>query len=101
MQVQINIDFSAATHARRTDPETSKQAAARVREFASGQCAEILVLLRRYGAMTPEMIAAKMGIDAYAVRKRLPELERSGMARPNGMTAPTISGRSQRVWEAV
>lgn len=100
MQVQINIDFSAATHARRTDPETSKQAAARVREFASGQCAENLALLRKYGPMSPEQIAAHMNIDAYSVRKRTADLEKSGKARPNGMTVPTVSGRRQRVWEA-
>jgi hypothetical protein len=35
------------------------------------------------------------------VRKRLPELERAGLAQPTGETAPTHSGRSQRVWRAV
>lgn len=33
---QLAIDFDAATHARRSDPGTSKDSAARVREFAAG-----------------------------------------------------------------
>ena len=97
---QMAMEFNPRTLARRTDPVTSHEAAHRVREFGASQCAEILALLRAHGQMTPEQIAAHMRIDAYAVRKRLPELERAGNARPNGMTAPTVSGRHQRVWVA-
>ena len=99
--MQLSIDFNALTHARRTDPETSREAASRVREFASGQCAEILHLLKKYGPMSPEQIAAHMAIDAYSVRKRTADLEKAGKARPNGMTCSTVSGRRQRIWEAI
>ena len=71
-----------------------------MREFAAGQCAEILALLRKYGPMSPEQLAAHMHVDAYSVRKRTADLEKAGKARPNGMTVPTVSGRRQRVWEA-
>ena len=98
---QLAINFEAVSHARRGDPETSKDAASRVREFAAGQCADILYLLRRYGPQSPEQLAAHMDIDAYSVRKRTADLEKAGKARPNGMTVPTVSGRRQRVWEAV
>ncbi len=98
--MQLAIEFSPATHARRHDPETSKDAATRVREFASGQCAEILFLLNKYGPQSPEQIAAHMAIDAYSVRKRLSDLEHASKARPNGMTCSTVSGRRQRIWEA-
>lgn len=98
---QLAIDFSAFNHARRSDPETSKEAASRVREFAAGQCAEILYLLRRYGPLSPEQLATLMAIDAYAVRKRTADLQKAGKARPNGLTCATVSGRRQRIWEAI
>lgn len=101
MNHQLAIDFAAVTHCRASDPETSREAAARVREFASGQCAEILMLLHKYGPMSPEQIAAHMAIDAYSVRKRLSDLEHASKARPNGMTCSTVSGRRQRIWEAL
>lgn len=99
--VQLGIDFEARTHARTFDPETSHEAAARVREFAAGHCALILQALLDHGPMTPEQIGTRVGMDAYAVRKRLPELERAGLAKPTGETAPTTSGRSQRIWRSL
>lgn len=98
---QLAINFDAFSHARQSDPETSREAASRVREFAAGQCAQILYLLRKYGPQSPEQLAAHMAIDAYSVRKRTADLEKAGAARPNGMTVPTVSGRRQRIWEAV
>lgn len=74
--------------------------ARRICRPASGQCAEILALLQKYGAMTPEMIAAKLNITQVQACRRLPDLQKAGLARPNWMTAPTVSGRSQRVWVA-
>jgi predicted ArsR family transcriptional regulator len=87
--------------ARKFDPSTSHDAAGRVRKFAKGQYAAILAALRNGGDMTPEKIGVAIHLDAYQVRKRLPELERAGLAQPTGETAPTRSGRSQRVWRAV
>ena len=81
-ETQLSIDFNAASHARRGDPSTSKDAASRVREFAAGQCADILAVLRERGRLGAEQIAAYLRIDAYAVRKRLADLEHAGMARP-------------------
>jgi len=99
--MQLAIDFSSRRLARRTDPATSHEAARRVSEFAGSQRMAILDALRKHGPMTPEQIGDLPGIEAYAVRKRQPELERAGLARPNGQIAQTRSGRHQRVWEAV
>ena len=99
--MQLGIDFEARTHARSFDPATSHEAAERVREFAAGHCALILQALLDHGPMTPEQVGERVNLDAYQVRKRLPELERAGLAKPTGQTAPTISGRSQRVWRAL
>lgn len=97
---QLAIDLDAATHARRSDPGTSKDSAARVREFAAGQCADILAVLRERGRLGAEQIAAYLRIDAYAVRKRLADLEHAGMARPLAIHRMTASGRKERLWEA-
>lgn len=99
--MQLSIDFDALTHARRSDPETSKDAASRVREFAAGQCAEILTMLHKYGPLSPEQIAAKLAIDKVAVCRRLPDLQKASKARPTGLTVATIAGRRQRVWQAI
>lgn len=98
--VQLGIDFEARRLARSYDPETSHEAASRVREFAAGHCALILQALIDHGPMTAEQIGVVVGMDAYQARKRLPELERAGLAKPTGDTAPTASGRKQRIWRA-
>jgi predicted ArsR family transcriptional regulator len=97
---QLAIDFDAIPHARRSDPETSKEAARRVREFARGQCAAILAVLQKRGPLGAEQIAAYLKIDAYAARKRLADLEHAGMAKPLPMQRVTASGRHERIWEA-
>jgi len=87
--------------ARRSDPNTSHEAAARVREFSQAHATLILQTLKRFGKAGAEQIAAATRLDAYAVRKRLPELQRDGLARPTDATRATASGRHERVWEAV
>ena len=96
---QLAIEFPAASHARRSDPATSREAARRVREFAAGQCAAILAVLRERGPLGAEQVAAYLRIDAYAVRKRLADLEHAGLARPLALHRVTASGRHERIWE--
>ena len=97
---KLAIDFSPVSHARRGDPETSKEAAGRVREFAAGQCAAILAVLRERGPLGAEQIAAYLNIDSYAVRKRLSDCEHAGKAQPLPMQRVTASGRHERIWRA-
>ena len=96
---QLSI-IDQVTHARRSDPETSKEAAGRVKEFAAGQCAAILAVLLEKGPLGAEQIAAYLHIDAYAVRKRLADLEHAGRARPLALHRVTASGRHERIWRA-
>ena len=98
---QIAIDFDALFLARRSDPETSKEAAARVREFAKGQCAQILYVLKDGGPAGAEQIAAVTKIEPYAVRKRLADLQHAKQAEPTDETRKTSSGRRERLWRAV
>lgn len=97
---QIPIDFSPSRHARRSDPATSKDSAGRVREFAGGQCADILAILKKYSPLGAEQIADLVGIEAYAARKRLADLEHVGLAYPLTETRKTATGRSERLWQA-
>lgn len=100
---QLAFELDPRQLARRTDPSTSHEAARRVREFAGGHALLILKCLRERGPLTPEQIETFTGIQAYAVRKRLPELlsHSPPMACPTGEIAPTRSGRRQRVWRAL
>jgi len=97
---QLPIDFDPRSHARRNDPGTSHEAAARVREFAAGQCVAIHAVLRERGRLGAEQIAAYLKFDAYAVRKRLADLEHAGKAKPLPIHRLTASGRRERLWEA-
>lgn len=93
--------YQATKAARKTDPRTSKKAAQAARTFVGTQHAAIMRVLRRVKKASAEKIGAKLGLDAYQVRKRLPELERAGLICVTGETVPTISGRTQRVWRVV
>lgn len=97
---QLAIDFTPHKLARRRDPSTSKEAAGRVKEFAAGQCAAILAVLREKGPLGAEQIAAYLNIDAYAVRKRLADLEHASKALPLPTHRMTASGRHERIWRA-
>jgi predicted ArsR family transcriptional regulator len=72
-----------------------------MRKAATKQAAAVLHVLRAYGPLGAEEIGARLGLDAYAVRKRLPELQDANLACPLERTRQTASGRSERVWEAV
>lgn len=98
---QLSIDFAAASHARRGDPSTSKDSAARVREFAAGQCADILAVLRERGPLTCDEIAKHSHLMAHQINKRTADLFKAGLASPTGETRLSASGRSERVWRAI
>lgn len=92
--------FDSRHLARKSDPQTSHQAAARVHEFAGGHREQILACLKRHGSLTVDEIAKRTRLQSQAINKRLPELERAGLARPTGGTRLSASGRPERVWYA-
>ena len=87
------------TLARRTDPSTSHEAAARVHEFSDSQQCAIYAALRNYGPLGAEEIGEEIALPAYAVRKRLAELFVAKRITPTGYTRRTSSGRSERIWQ--
>lgn len=85
--------------ARKTDPATSHAAAARVAEFRATHAQRILRCLSYHGPLTVDQIAERTGMQSQAVNKRLPELERAGLAAPaKDRLRPSASGRMARVW---
>lgn len=81
--------------ARKTDPETSHEAARLARSSALSQRQRVLLaLVKAKRPLSPEEIGDFTG------RKRLPELMRKGLAFPLGRTVPTKYGRKQRLWVA-
>lgn len=93
---------------RKTDPQTSRDAAARVHEFSGCHKAKILETLDKIGIGTAHEIAAASGLDMHAVNRRIKELETSGMIKcpvsdedGKPLTRKTPSGRNARVWRNV
>jgi predicted ArsR family transcriptional regulator len=85
--------------ARNTDPYTSHAAAANVRRFDAGQCRMIrLALIQNPQGIGAEQIAKQIGIAAYAVRKRLPEMASAGLCKPTDELRVTETGRHERIW---
>jgi predicted ArsR family transcriptional regulator len=87
--------------ARKSDPITSHLAAKRAAEFAPTHARRILSCLMYYGPCTVDELAARASMPSQAINKRLPELQRAGLALPvAGKLRPSDSGRMARVWSA-
>jgi predicted ArsR family transcriptional regulator len=87
--------------ARKLDPQTSHDAAKSMETAATLHCAQVLNCLRAIRSAGAEEIGELIGMDAYAVRKRLPELQDAGLAEPTDERRTTRSGRSERIWRIV
>lgn len=83
---------------RSTDPQTSKEAAEKSREFSRGQCIKIIDCLKSHGSMGKTLIAEFSGIGDVAVARRLADLQKAGLAEPTKATQLSASGRNERVW---
>lgn len=96
--------FAPRMLARTHDPDTSHDAAERVREFAESQHLTIKNVLRDHGPCTAFQIAEHCDLEAHAVGKRLKELADAGRIKTvtdgigGVMTRATPSGRQARVW---
>lgn len=82
---------------RRSNPPTSRLAAARVREFSGDHCRRVLDALEQGPAGQTE-IAARCGLLPHQVNKRLADLRRRGVVEPTGERRLSASGRQERVW---
>ena len=80
-QLTLVLPFPAT---RRRDPATSHAAAAKAAAVAPSHRNIIADCLREHGPLTVKQIAERTGLTQYAASKRLPELERLGLAEPTG-----------------
>lgn len=93
-------EVQANTLHRTGDPETSKQAAHRVGEFANTFMAVIYHELKK-GDATFEELSRSTGLRPDQVWRRLPDLEKLGLAQATDLTRRGSGGRNQRVWRAL
>lgn len=99
--------FEATPKARRTDPETSHEAAASVTDLRARQAA-VLVALRHLGPSTDERLVEQYPRIFPAVpqspsglRTRRHELVAGGLVEWTGVKKVIASGRQARVWRAI
>lgn len=92
-----------AAHARRTDPQTSHDAARSVMDLNGKQTA-VLTVIRQQGPMTDQEIAAAYRRtggpkqSASGLRTRRAELVAAGLVIDSGARSATDSGRLAVVW---
>lgn len=92
MIAQRHIDFD--TLARRSDPQTSKDAAAMVRETLGKRCAECLRIVRE----NPGITGAEVGLISEQARKRLGEVEARGLIRRGEVRVSANSRCASVTW---
>jgi len=86
-------------HARRSDPSTSRAAAESMENASKALMNAIFADLRLNGSGTFEQISLRTGLRPDQVWRRLPDLEKQGLAEPTERTMKGSSGRQQRVWK--
>jgi predicted Rossmann fold nucleotide-binding protein DprA/Smf involved in DNA uptake len=82
---------------RRTDPVTSKAAAADAKTFRGEHHAAILEALSQ-GPAGASGIAARCGLGPHQIGKRLHELAKCGRISETGNIVTSASGRGEREW---
>jgi predicted ArsR family transcriptional regulator len=85
--------------ARNSDPVTSHMAADQV-TTPTKHFQIIHLALIEHGPMGKDQIASKTGLDPNAVARRLPELQRLGLAVTTGKLVDSKAGRKEREWKA-
>ena len=80
--------------ARRTDPETSHQAAERARRFVAGHARAVLLALEAGPAGQTE-IGRRCGLLPHQVNKRLADLAKVGVVE---LTGRKVEGGTEREW---
>lgn len=104
MSTQPNL-FDQA-HARRTDPQTSHDAAASVRGIRESQ-ADVLTVIRKHGPVSDEQISwyyRDMGMPRQSesgLRTRRSELVTLGLVVDSGLLGYTLSNRKTVLWKVV
>ncbi len=94
------LDFDTPI-ARRSDPDTSKQAAREVTAEGIREAHAVMLLdmiRQRPGHTLRELSDSIAVLDAASVSKRLSDLHAKGLIWPGSPRRCSISGRAARVW---
>lgn len=89
--------------ARRTDPDTSREAAKQSHGLAAEhvekiRCALQCIEQQMRSDATAHELAYFTGLTNVQISRRLAEMEEAGLIKPSGNTRPTPSGRPARCW---
>ena len=97
MQTQLDLTFPAS---RRTDPQTSFLAEKELNDTGSRslQARQVLEVLMRNEGRTSRELAWIGEMDRYLVARRLPDLEKVGLARKGPARRCDQSGRKSVTW---
>jgi hypothetical protein len=95
--VEANCDLPLFAACRRSDPPTSRVAASMAGGLRADHQRKILDSLGQ-GAAGASEIAARCGLDAHQVGKRLGEMGRAGLIQTTGRTVRSATGRPEREW---
>lgn len=98
---EVSLPLFEQSHARKDDPQTSKDAARQASVVAASHCFMILEALKAHGPMGKTRLAAKTGIDHVAVCRRLADLKAANLALPTGDTEKSGTNRDERIWQAL
>jgi hypothetical protein len=92
---------TAICRARSSDPVTSKQAAVNAENFAATHAGRIAVALAVMGSGTANEISQITGLSVVQVDRRLPEMQRAGLARVlEGIDGKALTRSGFRIWAA-
>ena len=86
---------------RKTDPETSFEAAEAIKPVINDHHRIIQACLQEYGALGKDGIAALTNLDGNQVARRLNEMRVLGLIYLTGNTVKSNSGRNEREWNVV
>lgn len=87
--------------ARSSDPITSKEAAVNAEKFAATHAGRIAVALMAMGSGTAHEISQVTGLSVVQVDRRLPEMQRAGLARVlEGIDGKPLARGGYRIWAA-
>lgn len=87
-----------APRARNSDPETSHEAAAKIRPRITRTIDSVYQALKRRRNITSRELAQAAGLDRYEVARRLVDLERAGLAERGPKRRCTVQGWAAITW---
>lgn len=101
-QLIMYFDNITLVRSRKSDPQTSHEAAKRSERFAESHSARILAALRKASAgFTAAEIGAITTLTVVQVDRRTIELQRKGLIRVRQHKGKDVVCDGMRVWEAV